>query len=142
MANETVTLRVSRRFPYPPERLFDAWIDPKLVCRWLFATEDGQMQPPEIDARVGGGFRITDRREDGDVAHVGTYLEVDRPSRLVFTLQVPKYSDEVDRVTVEFTALEDGGCEMLLIHETAPNWAEQTQAGWTMLFDRLARVLG
>lgn len=142
MSRQTVTLRVSRVFPHPPEQLFDAWLDPAVVCRWLFVTPSGQMQPPEIDARVGGRFCITDRREDGDVAHVGTYLEIDRPRRLAFTLQVPKYSKDVDRVTVEFRQLEDGGCEMTLIHETAPSWAEQTKAGWSELFGRLAGVLG
>ena len=34
--------------------------------------------------RVGGAFPIVDRRDGEDVAHLGTCLELERPSRLVF----------------------------------------------------------
>src|SRR4029450_4243428 len=92
------SVRIVRRFNYPAERVFDAWLDPALAGKWLFATSSGQMVRAEIDPRVGGRFTFTDRREGEDVEHSGEYLEIDRPSRLVFTFGVPKYSADLDRV--------------------------------------------
>jgi uncharacterized protein YndB with AHSA1/START domain len=84
------TIVITRRFDFPMERVFDAWIDPAKASKFLFATPTGKMVRVEIDARVGGSFHIT-RRDGEDVEHVGTYLEIDRPRRLVFTFGVPKF---------------------------------------------------
>src|SRR4051812_29565567 len=76
MAAETpVCVRVTRRFDTSPGRVFDAWLDPEKAGQWLFATSTGRMVRVEIDARVGGSFSFTDRRDDEDVEHVGEYLE-------------------------------------------------------------------
>ena len=61
----------------------------------------------DIDARVGGSFNIT-RRDGEDVEHVGTYLEIDRPRRLVFTFGVPKFSAQVTRVRIDLKPLPGG----------------------------------
>jgi uncharacterized protein YndB with AHSA1/START domain len=45
-----------------PERLFDAWFDPKAVGTWLFATRGGVSKHVEIDARLGGGFAVHEQR--------------------------------------------------------------------------------
>jgi len=136
---------VVRRFDASPERVFDAWLDPQIARQWLFSTPDGEMVRAETDARVGGRFTFTERRDGEDVEHVGEYLVVDRPSRLVFTFAVPKYSTEYDRVTVEIRRL-DKGCELTLTNEMSPEiyreWGERNRSGWTMLLDGLAVLLG
>ena len=99
---------VSHRFAAPPERVFDAWLDPKLAGRFLFATPTGQMIKAEIDPRVGGAFVFVDRRDGEDVEHVGEYLELDRPRRIVFTFGVPKFAVEFSRVTVDIVPLGAG----------------------------------
>ncbi len=139
-AEAPVKVRVTRRFSAPPERVFDAWLDPEKAGRFLYATEEGEMVRVEIDARVGGRYSIVERRDGQDVEHTGEYLEIDRPRRLVFTLQVPLYSEEVDRVTVEIEPA-DGGCELTLVHETSPEWADQSGDGWKMILGALDKVL-
>ncbi len=139
-AEAPVKVRVTRRFSAPPERVFDAWLDPEKAGRFLYATEEGTMVRVEIDARVGGRYSIVECRDGQDVEHTGEYLEVDPPRRLVFTLQVPLYSEEVDRVTVEIEPAE-GGSELTLIHETSPQWADQSGDGWKMILDSLTEVL-
>jgi uncharacterized protein YndB with AHSA1/START domain len=138
----TPALKVVRRFDAPADRVFDAWLDPATVGRWLFATPTGSMVRVEVDARVGGSYVIVERRDGEDVEHVGEYLEVERPRRLVFTLRVPKYSQQEDRLVVEITPLESG-CELTLTHERLdPAYHGQARSGWVMILDNLATTLG
>jgi uncharacterized protein YndB with AHSA1/START domain len=80
-----LTLVVSRRFAAAPELVFDTWFDPGAVGAWLFATPGGISKYVEIDARVGGGFAIHEQRGESLATHFGTYLEIVRPNRIVFT---------------------------------------------------------
>jgi uncharacterized protein YndB with AHSA1/START domain len=79
------TLRVTRSFFASPERVFDAWLNPAIARRFLFATPTGEMVRVDIDARVGGKFLIVRRSDGEDMEHVGEYLAIERPRRLVFT---------------------------------------------------------
>ncbi len=137
---EMPAVRVTHRFTASAERVFDAWLDPTKASRFLFATPTGQMVRVEIDARVGGHFTLTDRRDGEDVDHTGEYLEIDRPRRLVFTFMVPKYSSLSTRVIIEITPLNTG-CELTLTNEgVPPEWQEPTTAGWTSILAALAGV--
>lgn len=143
--SQPVVVRVTRRFSASAERVFDAFLDPEKAGRFMFATPKGQMVRAEVDARVGGHYVFTDRRDGDDVEHHGEYLEIDRPQRLVFTFSVEKHSRDADRVQIDIVPLDTGGCELTLTHEMKPEWAEyagRTQEGWTMIIDGLARVLG
>jgi uncharacterized protein YndB with AHSA1/START domain len=135
------TVRVSRSFHASAAQVFDAWLNPQIACNFLFATPTGEMVRTEIDARVGGSFLLVDRREGLDVEHIGEYLELDRPRRIVFSFRVPHYSAESSRVTVEFEALENG-CDLTLSHQgVLPKYEASTQAGWTMILDALDAAL-
>lgn len=139
---EAIVLTVSRRFDAPPERVFDAWLDPASVGRWLFATPDGSMERVEIDARVGGRFQIDERRGGELAEHFGEYLEIDRPHRLVFSFAAMRDSGYT-RVTVTIAADGDGAL-LTLVHEMDPQWAdyeERTRQGWTKILEGLARTL-
>jgi two-component system, cell cycle response regulator DivK len=136
-------IRVSRRFLAPPETVFDAWLDPASAGLWLFATPDGEMARVEIDPTVGGRYAIVERRDGEDILHTGTYEVVERPSRLVFTLQVPKYADHADRVTVGIAAADEG-CELTLtqtIPAGAPASPERIEQGWAAILGGLAARL-
>jgi uncharacterized protein YndB with AHSA1/START domain len=142
-AQSPIVVRVTRRFEASAERVFDAWLDAEKARKFLFATSTGQMVRSEIDPRVGGAFNFTDRRDGVDAEHVGEYLEIDRPRRLVFTFHTERGSTDLSRVTVEIVPL-GSGCELTLTHEMDPKWAEykdRTQAGWTTILDGLGAVL-
>jgi uncharacterized protein YndB with AHSA1/START domain len=134
-------LIIKRAFNVPAELVFDAWLDPDAAGRWLFATPDGKMHSVKIDPQVGGEFEIIEKRGDELTRHIGTYLEIERPRRLVFTFAVPQYSAEFTKVTIDIMPL-DSGCELTLTHEgVLPEWRENTADGWTMILDGLAANL-
>jgi uncharacterized protein YndB with AHSA1/START domain len=141
MTAKEMTVRVTRRFEHSAERVFDAWLDPERAGRWLFATPEGKMVRAEIDARVGGSFCFVDRRDGKDVEHVGTYLEIDRPRRLVFTFAVPTYDPAVTRVIIEIVPA-GRGCELTLVNEgVLPEWVRQTEEGWGKLLEALEATI-
>ncbi len=132
--------RVSRRFEAPAETVFDAWLLEGSVGGWLFATREGEPVRAEIEPHVGGRFEIVERRGGEEVLHTGTYEEMARPLRLAFTLQVPEYSPNVERVTVEIVPNEEG-CELTLTQSVSANAAaspEQIERGWRAILDALA----
>ena len=139
---EPIVLTVERRLPARPERVFDAWLDPEALGRWLFATPDGIMERVEVDARVGGRFLIAERRGDALAEHFGEYLEIDRPRRLVFAFTTdPK--EAPTRVTVAIVP-EGDGSRIRLVHEMDPLWAdyeERTRSGWNKILEALERQL-
>lgn len=142
-ADQPIVVRITRHFEAAPERVFDAWLDPEKARKFLFATSTGQMVRAEIDARVGGGFNFTDRRDGVDAEHIGEYLEIDRPRRLVFTFHTEKGSTDLSRVSIDI-APRGTGCELTLTHEIDSKWSEykdRTEAGWTNIVGALAATL-
>ena len=138
-----VEIRVEKRFHHPRERVFEAFLDPSRAGDWLFHTPDGVMEQTDYDPRPGGSFAIFERRGADLARHFGCFVQIERPSRVVFDFWVDEAPDEPTRVTVTFAA--DGeGCVATLTHDLAPAWAayaERTTAGWTMILDSLAQVM-
>src|SRR5215207_2516337 len=137
-------VRVTHRFAETAERVFNAWLDPATVRQFLFATASGEMIKVEIESRPGGRYEIVERRHGEDIAHLGEYLEIDRPKRLVFTLKVPRYSESLDRITIEITSLPDG-CLLTFADEMAPGTeehAERATNGWTTILANLEKIFG
>jgi len=144
MSDAHVRLEVTRRFPFPAARVFDAWLDPRIARKFLFATATGEMVRAETDPRVGGAYVFVDRRDGEDIEHTGEYLEIDRPRRLVFTFGVPKFS--ADFATVEIDIAPDGpnACFLTLRQEmSAENaqWKDRTIEGWTMILGNLETAI-
>ncbi|HEX3366243.1 SRPBCC domain-containing protein [Phenylobacterium sp.] len=134
---------ITHTYDAAPERVFDAWLDPAIARRFLFATPTGEMIRAEVDAKVGGQFTFVDRRpEMGDVLHTGEYLELDRPRRLAFTFGVPQFNPDFTRVLLEFTPTPAGGCEVRLTHSDVPaEWADRSKQGWGMILGWLEAAL-
>jgi uncharacterized protein YndB with AHSA1/START domain len=142
--NDKLKLSVTRQFTASAERVFDAFLDPAKAGKFMFATETGTMVRVDIDARVGGAYAFVDRRDGEDVEHVGQYLEINRPQRLVFTVTVPKYSPEAGTVTIDITP-RGTGCEVRLTETMSQQWADQLkqiESGWAQILDHAATVIG
>lgn len=140
MTAKSDVLTVERRIAAHPQTVFDAWLDPESVGRWLFATQSGVMARVEVDPRVGGRFAIVERREAGPAEHFGEYREIDRPRRLAFDFWT-SFSAERTRVTVIIVPDREGSL-LTLTHEGVwADYRERTRDGWAIILDGLARVL-
>jgi uncharacterized protein YndB with AHSA1/START domain len=144
-AAEPATVQVMRRFEAPPERVFDAWLSPALIGRFMFgpALRDEEVLHIEVDARLGGAFSFLVRRQGQEIDHVGHYLVIERPRRLAFTWGIVGESEDESRVEIAI-APRDGGCELEVTHRMDPRWAEyadRVRAGWSTMCDALARAL-
>lgn len=140
-ADKSLMVQVTHHYDAPPERVFDAWLDPRMARKFFFATPSGKMVRAETDPHVGGSFNFTEQRDGKDVAHTGTYLEVDRPRELIFLFSAD--GSEPGRVTVEI--VPDGhGSRLTLSNELKPEWeqyAKKVEEGWSGILEGLAKVL-
>ncbi|MBK5441595.1 MULTISPECIES: SRPBCC domain-containing protein [unclassified Peribacillus] len=151
----TTTLTMIRRFDVPAERIFDAWLSPEMMRKWFFTMESTN-KVANNEPIVGGSWEIVDHREGKDYRAVGKYIEVDSPSKLVFTFKMPQFSDTEDRITVEINPFENG-CEMtftqLIVVPHEEGWTEediekahdeynsQTEQGWGYMFEGLKQLV-
>jgi uncharacterized protein YndB with AHSA1/START domain len=113
------TIRVDARYCAPPERVFNAWLDPDLARQWLFATATRPLVHVEIDARVGGSFRLVERHEPRGFEHHGAYADIVAHRRLEFSLGLADRPRAVTRVTVEMEP-RGADCALSLAHEHVP----------------------
>jgi uncharacterized protein YndB with AHSA1/START domain len=132
---------VRREIAAPAEELFDAWLDARSLGSWLKPSGVRDTRA-ETDPRVGGSFRIVMATDESSDVHTGTYREIDRPHRLVFTWSSPstRFRDSVVTVTFEPSSANSTVVE---IHQTGlPDEEAQTshRAGWTDALRELSRT--
>ena len=145
-SNPTVKVSVTRQFTAAPEKVFDAWLDPVMIGRFMFGPQlrDEEVLHLTVNAQVGGTFSFLVRRQGAEIDHVGHYREIDRPRRLVFTWRIAGESADESVVTIEI-AVMGAGSQLTLTHDMDAKWAEyasRTEAGWTKLVEALAKELG
>lgn len=134
------SITVTRRFNAPPERVFDAWTDPEIACKWLFTTKTSKTTY-ELDVRVGGSYTISRVSNGKTYVAVGKYLEIDRPRRLVFTFGMPQFAADFDTVIVEIEPDGDG-CVLTLTQEgLRPGYEKSSINGWGKMLTALETLL-
>lgn len=111
-------LVVTRWIAGPPRLVFEAWTKPELLQRWWVPKSLGLvLLRCEVDARVGGKYRLLFRFGDAEpMAFFGTYLEVVPPSRLVWTNEEQGDAGQVTTVTF----VERDGGTLVTMRELFP----------------------
>jgi uncharacterized protein YndB with AHSA1/START domain len=135
--SEDRKLQMTRRFDASPERLFEAWTDPRIAAAWLFTSLTSEAHHTQLDVRVGGKWEITDRRDGVDYRAIGEYLEVAPPTRLVFSFGMPQFAEGFDTVTVEIAADGEGALMTLTQDNLGHAPVEAIRKGWEDMFDEL-----
>jgi len=107
-------LVVTRTIDGPRDVVFEAWTDPELFRQWWVPKSYAMtLLSCEIDARVGGGYRLTfDVGAAEPMAFFGRYLEVTPPARLVWTNE-----EGDDTIVTTVTFEEDQGRTRLVVHD-------------------------
>jgi uncharacterized protein YndB with AHSA1/START domain len=132
---------VRREIAAPAEVLFDAWLDAQSLGSWLRPAGIRETRA-ETDPRVGGTFRIVMADDESSTEHTGTYREIDRPRRLVFTWSSPstRFRDSV--VTVTFEPSSNNSTVVEIQHVELPDEEARAShhAGWTDALRELDRT--
>ena len=144
MSNETGTVRLHRVLRAPAERIYKAFTDKSALERWL---------PPygftgridNIDARVGGGYRMSFTNFGSGSSHWFTveYVELVTNERIRHT---DRFDDEnlpgemivsIDLKTVSC------GTEVNIVQEGIPSAipVEMCYLGWQESLEQLARLV-
>lgn len=141
-ATTAPTLTVRREIAAPAQELFDAWLDPKSLAIWMRPGSTVR-STAKTDPHVGGTFEILMYQESGKpIPHTGTYKEIDRPRRLVFTWNSPAAGQNDSLVTIEFRPVR-GVTEIVLTHEKLPSdQVDGHTKGWTTAIEVLAQTYG
>lgn len=132
-------IRMTLDLPVEPEVAFDAWTDANRLVEWL---------PHWAEMTVDVGATYSFGWDGYEGVWTGTYLEVERPERLVFTWEPPEgvfpSGTRETVVTVAFEESDEGRTSMTLEHSGFGEVAElesQLQAWRGYMFALRAYLL-
>lgn len=134
---------VSKTIDTSAEKVFDSWLIPAVVGRWMFGREVQAESVIELvnNVRPKGDFTYTLRRAGKEVVISGIYLAVDRPRRLEFswhedggvaTLVQVQFDPDDTRTKMRVTVKLDG---------TLAAYADTIKQRWATRCTLLAQLL-
>ncbi len=135
-----LTLSLTRMLHASPKAVYDAWLDPATISRFMAGGADQRVTEAKTDPRVGGRFRIV-MTSDRDIAHEGVYKDLVPHSLIRFTWESP-YSPADSEVTIRLTPV-DGGTELALsqVRFLSESARDGHRGGWTHILERLDATL-
>jgi uncharacterized protein YndB with AHSA1/START domain len=101
------TVQIRRRVRAGAEQIFDLWTKPDLMVRWMSPYPGAVDCKASCDLRPGGAFSLVMSSAESRREVSGTYVQIDRPRKLVFTWTGPLTNNVDTLVTVELTPRGD-----------------------------------
>ena len=139
------SLTLVRRIAARPSIVFEAMTTSEGLAAW-FGPDDLPVVHAQVDAHVGGAYRVRFRRFDGSEHEAcGEFLELVPPRRIVMSWRwalggAAEERGRTSRVEIEIRPIA-GGTEVTFTH--AALWdeasAQSHTGGWTGALDKLAR---
>lgn len=135
-----LSLTVSRHISAAPEKVFNAWLDPAMLAKFMTPGPNMTVPKAVTDAKEGGRFLVVMKADGDDMPHAGTYKEITPYSRIAFTWESP-FSDPESVVTLVFVP-KDGGTDLTLTHVKFPSEESRNnhEGGWTAILAALAEA--
>jgi uncharacterized protein YndB with AHSA1/START domain len=140
----TGTVRLHRVLRSPPERVYRAFLEPDAFARWL-PPHGFTAQVHEMDARVGGAYRMSFRNFSSGHSHSfgGEYLELVPGEKLRYTARFddPNLPGQM-QTTVTLKAVSCG-TEVTAVQEGIPEVipTEMCYLGWQESLLHLAQLV-
>ena len=144
MSSTTNTIRLHRVLRAPAERLYRAFLDPDAMAKWL-PPHGFTGKVHEMDARVGGGYRMSFTNFCTGKSHAfgGRYVELTPNERIRYTdkFEDPNMAGEM----VTTIALQPVSCgtDISIVQEGLPEMipVEQCYLGWQESLEQLAKLV-
>lgn len=131
------TILLSQHIDASPEVVFQAFFDPQANLAWNHAGGGWTTPFAEIDARVGGLFRVGYASPDGKESFTfeGTFDEIRRPEFVRYTIADGR------PVSIWFKEQEGGTHVELELTLENQNPVELQREGWGMILTHLAEYV-
>jgi len=140
----TGTVRLHRVLRTKPEKVYRAFLEPEAVARWL-PPNGFTCTVEQLDARVGGTFRMSFRNFGSGKAHAfgGKYLELVANERIRYTDKFDSASLPGEMVTTVVLRPVMVGTELSVLQEGIPAAIpeEMCYLGWQESLEHLARLV-
>ena len=146
MATDNPPAIAVQKFNVPPQRVYDATLSTEMIGRFMFGPllREEELLHIRNDPRVGGEFSYKVRRGEHVIDHVGRFLELIPPKRIVFTWGIAGESNIDGSVVTIDIVPTPSGCTLTLSHQMPPEWADfrdRSQRAWEKMFAVLATLL-
>jgi uncharacterized protein YndB with AHSA1/START domain len=137
MVASDIRARISIDLDAQPNAMFDAWVNPQLMERWLFKSPTNTLEA-RTDPRAGGTFSIVEYDAGHVITHDGSYAIVEPPKRLSFSLAVPQHFAGLAQIDVTITPI---GSKSRLDFQARGAGPADAQQLWETMIANLAEVL-
>lgn len=139
--DEMLTLKLSRVIQAPIEKVFNAWLNPQMLAKFMIPAAGMPSPIVSLDAQPGGEFSILMQVGDQQLPHGGKYLTIDPVSCIVFTWE-SGHSIDGSQVTLNFSVAG----EATLVELTQVKFYDEEarsahQSGWSSILEHLQQVL-
>ena len=140
----TASVTLVRRIKARPSIVFDALVTAEGISHW-WGPDAGPVLIAEVDARVGGRYRVRFRLLDGsEHESTGTFLELDRASRVRMSWRWTTGGADPGESELSFVlrAIPEG-TELTLTHARLLDEESKIshEGGWSGALDKLVAFL-
>ena len=139
---EPQSVRIERAYDAPPETIWAAWTDPRIVRRWFGSDPNGEVLAAYLHVKAGGRFEVTFANGDGtQYTAMGVYRRVEPFRHLEFSWGWKNEPGVETSIRVEMSP-EGAGTRMAfehagLIHLSTHDYA----SGWRSTFEKMEKAI-
>lgn len=136
-----LTLTVERTIKAPPEDVFNAWLNPEMLRRFMMPAAGMSVPRASNDPEEGGRFEVVMLAGEKEIPHAGTYREINPHDRIVFTWESP-FSVDDSTVTLTFAPADEGTFVTLThVRFSDAETRDNHKGGWVGILELLDATL-